>query len=232
MSMIALVLALGFLVWAGVSRPWRRGGGSSIPVAVAIMFGLTAYLLLGWPGLAGAPKLSASQRAERSDFGQELRDPRQGMTDRFGDAAQWLAASDGMVRAGDTQAASEFLQQGVRVHPDNVDMWIGFGNALVAHAGGMMTPAAAMAFDKAAALDPTHPGPPFFVGLGLAQGGDIEGARSVWAELLRRSPPDAPWREDLQGRLAQLPPPPPAATTPVAPASAAPAQPASATPAR
>lgn len=228
MSMIALVLALGLIVWAAVTRPWRRAvAGSRIPVAVAIMFGLSAYLLLGWPGLAGAPKLSAAQRADRADFGQELRDPRQGMTDRFGDAAQWLAASDGMMRAGDTQAASEFLQQGVRVHPDNVDMWIGFGNALVAHAGGMMTPAAAMAFDKASALDPTHPGPPFFVGLGLAQGGDVEGARSVWSELLRRSPPDAPWREDLEGRIASLPPPPPAA----APATGAPS-PAANAPAR
>ncbi len=203
MSMILLALALGILAWVLVVRPWRKPRIGVVPVAVAVMFGLSGYLLLGRPGLASSPHRAPASQA---DFGQELHDPRGGMTDRFGDAAQWLAASDGMMRSGDTLAAAQFLQQGVSVHPDNVDMWIGFGNALVAHAGGVMTPAAAAAFDKAAAISPNHPGPPFFAGLALAQSGDIEGARAVWNELLRRTPTDAPWRDDLTDRLAALPP--------------------------
>ena len=204
MSMILLALALGILAWVLVVRPWRAKRIGVVPVAVAVMFGLSGYLLMGRPGLASSPhRAPASQR----DFGQELHDPRGGMTDRFGDAAQWLAASDGMMRSGDTLAAAQFMQRGVSVHPDSVDMWIGFGNALVAHAGGVMTPAAAAAFDKAAAISPNHPGPPFFAGLALAQSGDIAGARAVWNELLRRTPAGAPWRDDLVSRLAALPPP-------------------------
>ncbi|MCC7393347.1 MAG: cytochrome c biogenesis factor [Sphingomonadaceae bacterium] len=214
MSMILSALALGILAWVLVVRPWRKPRIGTLPVAVAVMFGLSGYLLMGRPGLASSPhRPPASQR----DFGEELRDPRGGMTDRFGDAAQWLAASDGMMRSGDTLAAAQFLQQGVSVHPDSVDMWIGFGNALVAHAGGVMTPAAAAAFDKAAAISPNHPGPPFFAGLALAQSGDIEGARAVWNELLRRTPADAPWRADLSNRLAALPPAPPPAAAPAPP---------------
>jgi cytochrome c-type biogenesis protein CcmH len=67
-----------------------------------------------------------------------------------------------------------------------------------------MSPAAALAFDEAARRDPTHPAPPFFAGLALAQGGDLKGADIVWSQLLARSPADAPWRRDLEIRLAQL----------------------------
>src|SRR3546814_10327093 len=38
-------------------------------------------------------------------------------------------------------------------NPDNVDLWVAFGNALVAHGGGVMSPAAALAFDEAAKRD-------------------------------------------------------------------------------
>ena len=38
----------------------------------------------------------------------------------------------------------------------------------------------------------------------MAQSGDLKGADAVWSQLLARTPPDAPWRADLEMRLAQL----------------------------
>jgi cytochrome c-type biogenesis protein CcmH/NrfG len=46
----------------------------------------------------------------------------------------------------------------------------GLGNALVLHADGMMTPAAELAFQRAAKLAPDHPGPKFFYGLAWRKG--------------------------------------------------------------
>lgn len=197
MAVFLAAWALGLALLMGGRMP----RAARVPVAVTMMLGMAAWLLAGQPGVAGAPVAAP----ENESFGEALGDPRQGMSDRFGPAAQWLGLSDAMMRRGRTQQAAEVLAQGLRRHPRNVDLWVGYGNALVAHADGLMTPAAAMAFDRARAIDPTHPAPAFFAGLALAQSGDIEDARTVWQELLDRAPANAPYRADLERRLAQLP---------------------------
>ncbi len=169
--------------------------------AAAVMLGMAGYALQGSQSLPGKP-VAAPEEPE--GFGDVIADQRQGMADRFGPAAQWLGMSDGFARTGKTELAAKTLEKGLARYPDNVDLWVGLGNALTAHGGGMMSPAAALAFDEAARRDPAHPAPPFFAGLALAQGGDLQGAEAVWSELLARSPADAPWRPDLEMRLAQL----------------------------
>jgi cytochrome c-type biogenesis protein CcmH len=83
----------------------------------------------------------------------------------------------------------------------NPDIWVGLGNALFVHGGGVMNPAPRFAFEKAKALSPDHPGPAFFLGLGLIQEGKTDEAAALWQGLLDRAPKDAPFRDDLQKRV-------------------------------
>ncbi|UKK85423.1 cytochrome c biogenesis factor [Sphingopyxis sp. BSN-002] len=190
------LLTVGGIFWLG------KLPAASRPLAgAAVMLGLAGYALQGSPSLPGHPVAKA---AEPDGFGEAITDRQQGMADRFGPAAQWIGMSDGFMRTGKTELASKTLEKGLEKYPDNVDLWVGLGNALVAHGGGVMSPAAALAFDEAAKRDPTHPAPPFFAGLAMAQSGDLKGAEGVWSQLLARSPADAPWRPDLEMRLAQL----------------------------
>ena len=211
--MLAALLTIGAIFWLGKLPAAAR------PLAgAAVMLGLAGYALQGSPALPGKPVAAPEEPA---GFGDAITDQRQGMAERFGPAAQWLGMSDGFARTGKTELAAQTLEKGLERYPDNVDLWVGLGNALTAHGGGMMSPAAALAFDEAARRDPSHPAPPFFAGLALAQGGDLKGAEVVWSQLLARSPADAPWRPDLEMRLAQLQqalgpqaPPPSAGQTP------------------
>src|SRR3546814_4614118 len=120
-----------------------------------------------------------SSDLEPEGFGEAITDQRQGMAERFGPAAQWLGMSDGFARTGKTELAAKTIEKGLEKYPDNVDLWVGLGNALAAHGGGMMSPAAALAFDEAAKRDPSHPAPPFFAGLALAPGGDLDRTAAV-----------------------------------------------------
>ena len=169
--------------------------------AAALLLGVAGYAWQGHPGMAGV----SIQPAEQPDsFDEDTIDARNAMGERFGTAREWLVFSDSLNRAGKHGAAANYLRNGVKEHPVDPDLWVGLGNALVVHANGVVTPAAQFAFQKAADLSPEHPGPPFFLGLAYAQSGKIDQAREIWTELLARSSEDAPWRADLESRLAAM----------------------------
>ena len=155
----------------------------------------------GHPGTPGAPK--AAVEDEKTADAELLRQ-RQAMGDKFGQGQSWLVVSDALSRAGQFRAAADLLGQAVKRNPNDADLWVALGNALTGHSDGTITPAAEFAFRRAAAINPDHPGPPFFMGMALAQSGRLKDARDVWAALLARAPADAPWRPDLTQRLARL----------------------------
>ncbi|MDM8010134.1 MAG: tetratricopeptide repeat protein [Parasphingorhabdus sp.] len=169
--------------------------------AAALLIGVAGYAWQGHPGMAG---VSIEPAEKPGSFDEDTIDTRDEMGERFGTAREWLIFSDSLNRAGKHGAAANYLRNGVKEHPDDPDLWVGLGNALVIHANGVVTPAAQFAFQKAADLSPEHPGPPFFLGLAYAQSGKIDQAREIWTELLARSSEDAPWRADLESRLAAI----------------------------
>lgn len=170
-------------------------------VGAAVMLGMAGYALQGHANLPGKPVVTVK---EVEGLGEEITDRQQGMQDRFGPATMWISMSDGFMRTGKTEYAARALERGLEKYPDDVDLWVGLGNALVAHGGGMMSPASALAFDQAVRRQPDHPAPPFFAGLAMAQSGDFAGAERIWVNLLERTPEGAPWEADLKTRLEQL----------------------------
>lgn len=221
--LILLIAAAVFAILAFVLRIPRAGWEIA---GAALLFGVAGYALQGHPGYAGAPK-QAVETDKTADAA--LLKQRQEMGDAFGKGATWLTLADALSRQGQFRAAADVLKTAVEKNPEDADLWVAYGNALVGHSDGLITPAAQFAFQKAAQIAPDHPGPPFFMGLALAQSGKLADARAIWAELLRRSPADAPYRADLESRLARLDQmlaasgqamPPPAAPAPEASTSA------------
>jgi cytochrome c-type biogenesis protein CcmH len=173
----------------------------------ALEFSVAALLVaVAGYALQGSPSLPGSTRATSDDGKGEIAPPEIRKTSASSMSAEeeWLATADALVRAGRVRYAVDMLGEGAKKFPQNPDIWVGLGNALVVHGNGQMNPAAQFAFEKAAKIAPNHPGPPFFLGLTLAQSGKLDEAGEVWRGLLARAQADAPWKADLEARLAEI----------------------------
>lgn len=190
--------ALAFCAMVLIGRLPRSGWEVT---GAALLLGLAGYALQGKPGVPGAPT-PAVENAQVADA--TLIKERQQMGDAFGKGQSWLILADGLTRQGQYRAAADVLAKAARQNPNDADIEVALGNALIGHSEGLITPAAQFAFRRAAAIAPDHPGPPFFMGLALAQSGRLVDARAMWASLLARSPADAPYRADLAMRLQRL----------------------------
>lgn len=197
-------LILLLLGSASLIALWRFAGigGATLQfLAAALMLAGAGYAWQGRPGLAGKPKPPpAQQQLPDSEFART----RGELLGEFDRASTWLTLAESYQRGGDTKAGADIIRSGLRQNPDNADLWVGLGNALVIHADGLMTPSAELAFRRASRLAPNHPGPKFFYGLALAQGGKFDEAEALWRNLLVTAPPEAQWRGMVEKRLLLL----------------------------
>ena len=194
---LGLALA-GFLVAAFVLKAPRSGWEA---IGAALFIGIAGYALQGSPAQPGSPTQAAESTGQN---GAALVEARQAMSGGQVQGQRLLIIADGLARQGQFGDAAGILRGAVTANPRDGEAWLALANALVGHAGGTLSPAALMAFQRAADLAPENPGPPFFLGLALAQSGQLPEARRIWAELAARSPQGAPWRADLTERLRAL----------------------------
>jgi cytochrome c-type biogenesis protein CcmH/NrfG len=197
-------LALLVLAAAVFGLLWRFARFDRVALqllASALLIAFAGYAWQGQPTLSGRP-VPPPQRQSLPD--SEFAEARIGMLGQVDAASRWLTIADMYHRLGDTQSAAGAIRAGLKGRPRDPDLWVGLGNALVMHADGMMTPAAELAFQRAAKLAPDHPGPKFFYGLALAQGGKFDEAETLWRSLLASAPANAEWRPMVEERLAVL----------------------------
>lgn len=166
-----------------------------------LLFGLAGYAWQGSPSQPGSPK---QPETVQSQSGDEMVEARQALFDPGTAKPDYLVFSDGYARRGKFAEAAAALRGGLRDNPQHLEGWLALGMALTGHADGFVTPAAAHAYARARELDPTNPGPDFFLGFSLLQTGQIRAARDTWARLIERSPADAPWLPELEQRVARL----------------------------
>lgn len=193
-ALAAAALAALLLLFPATRAAWQA-------VAAALLLGLAGYAAQGHPGLPGHPTVNPQAAAEN---GSAAVTQRQALAGRDSQGQSHLIIAEAMLRHGQYADAAEILRGAVEKNPNDGDAWLAMGNALVGHANGTLSPAALYAYRRASAADPAAPGPPFFLGLALAQSGRLQEGRELWAALLARAPADAPWKSDLERRLQML----------------------------
>ena len=170
--------------------------------AAALLLGLAGYAWQGNPGLAGAPRNAAASTGKQ--FDEQVAEQRRGMAERYGPAGQWLMLSDGLGRQGKTKESANVLLAGIKQSPGDPNLWLGLGNALVAHAGGVVSPSADFAYRRAMSLDPQAPAPPYFYGLALVRAGQLQAARDLWAPLAARAPEGSKIKQELEFNIERI----------------------------
>ena len=195
-----LVVLLALIVFLAL---WRFAALERVPLqllASALFVGIAGYALQGRPLLGGKPvPPPAGEEQSRGVF------PSAGSA-LPGDSAgsSWLAIAEAFQGAADKEGAVQSIRARLRARPDDAELWAGLGAVLVIHADGLVTPAAELAFTRAARLQPRHPAPAFFHGLSLVQRGKPEEAQRIWTRMLAAAPPDAEWRPMVESNLAAL----------------------------
>jgi len=198
-----LVIALAIVAFVLMVFVLKTPRGTREAVAAALLLGIAGYVTQGSPALPGSPRDGAGKVA--SEQAALLVEARQKITDSgIPPTDRWVITADGFSRNGQSAEAAQLLRKAVENDPRNAEAWLAMANALVAHADGTLSPAAVFAFRRAEAADPDAPGPPFFLGLSLAQTGKYTEARQIWFDLFRRAREDAPWRPLLALELMRL----------------------------
>ncbi|MET0361492.1 MAG: cytochrome C biosynthesis protein [Sphingobium sp.] len=193
---------LALLVAVGIALGARLGKVGWEPVAAALLIGLAGYAWQGRPALVGKPVAANESRVAQFDEGMAER--RRAMGERVSGATKWMVLSDGLARAGKTQDSANILSAAVRAEPNDPNLWVGLGNALVLHEEGVLSPAADYAFRQAMRLAPNAPSPSFFYGLALARSGKLEQARALWASLAAGLPEGTPFRSELESNISSI----------------------------
>lgn len=194
-----IVLAIvAFGLAAAVLRMPRAGYAL---FAATLTFGLAGYALQGSPDYAGAP---TAAKPDSSGAGRDIVDARRSMFGPDRTQSYFVTVADGFSRKGQPLEAAQILRKAVADEPDNAEAWLALANALIAHAGGQVTPAALVAFSRSEAAAPNHPAPAYFLGVAWLRAGRPIEARNIWKDLLDNAPPDAMWQGELAFRLARL----------------------------
>ena len=197
----AMIFVLALAAFAALWRFGRLEGAGLQLLAAALLLAVAGYAWQGRPGLAGSPRAAAARPpVPETPFFTFRRE----MFGAFDSADRWLTISEGFLGRGDTRGAAGVIRSGIRAHPRNAILWTGYGESLMLHGDGALSPAADHAFRKAISLAPKHPGPRLFYGIALAQNGRLEEAELRWREALALTPSHLPWREGLERQIEMV----------------------------
>lgn len=184
-----LLLVLGF-----PRRLW-------MVAATALVLGATGYVWQGSPGQAGSPVTAAETAVE---IDPEMIQLREAMFGRFGAQDKMFIMADALTRAGSPDVAAKAMVSAANGSPNDAGLWTWAGVTLAASDANQLSPASRYAFDRALALTPNHPGPPFFLGLTLVREGKFAEARPYWVKAAELTPKDASYRGAIYARVMAL----------------------------
>lgn len=192
------------------ARVIRGSDGRRRAVAVIALVGVPllgggTYLALGSPQIESQPlAVRMEARPEQSDIAMLIRKVEARLETNPDDGRGYEVIAPIYLRIGRTDDAARAWAKALRLLGPDATRATGFGEALTAIAGGVVTADAKSAFRQALSLDPKNPKARYYLGLAAEQDGKPQEAAALWGALAADSPADAPWMPVLREALARV----------------------------
>lgn len=185
------------------ARSWGRPAAIAVTVAMPVA-ALAIYVNFGSPDLPAQP-LQARLEApgDPNDFMDMIARVEAHLLNNPGDANGWRVIAPIYMRLGRLSEAADAYQRLIQLNGATPQLQEHLAEALIAANGGMVTAEAQAAADAAVTAEPDRVKARFFRALGNAQGGKAELALADYDEIIRRSPPDAPWLQPVRDERAR-----------------------------
>jgi cytochrome c-type biogenesis protein CcmH len=186
----------------------------------AVALGL--YARLGRPDLPDQPLLARAIDPDRTgDLAGVVAKVEAHLIANPNDARGFEVIAPVYLHLGRFDEAAKAYLAALRIEGEDASLRAGYGEALTAAAGGIVTAGARAAFEQALAKDANLPKARFYLGLAAEQEGDKAKAIALYQKLAADGPLDAAWLGLVREHLTGLGAAPPAGSTPTGEAAAA-----------
>ncbi|HOT84122.1 MAG TPA: c-type cytochrome biogenesis protein CcmI [Candidatus Defluviicoccus seviourii] len=186
--------------------------------AVALLLAgasIALYGELGTPGIADQPLAARRERAAEASAAALTPEQNQQLETAAAGLARKLAAAPDDIQGwrllarahwtlGKLPEALAALRKAYALSGNDPETAADLAEALVAANGGRVGDEAAQLFASIPADAAPAPHARYYLGLRMAQEGDLAGAAATWKLLIAEAPPDAPWLPQVRAQLAHV----------------------------
>ena len=188
---------------AGLTLPVRR---VAIVVAALVPFlSVGLYLTFGSPGLPSYPMAGrAPTSLDQAGVGELVARVEAQLRANPGDARGWDALAPVYFRLGRFRDAATAYANAARLGGESVKRLLGFAEASVFAADGVVGEDARVACEKILRAEPERPEARIWLALAKEQDGRLAEALADYRKLLASAPGDAGWRQPVEARLGDV----------------------------
>ena len=174
------------------STPPRMAALAALLVVPALT--LSLYGFLGSPFVADNP-LQARIKVDPADqqIAELVSRAEKALAKNPNDIRGWAVLAPIYIRLNRLDDAVAAYRNMVRLEDASANHQVALAEALTLQAGNNVSPEASKLFKEALIQEPGNPKAKFYLALALTQEGEHERAVGSWQDLLKTSPPNAPW---------------------------------------
>lgn len=181
---------------------------ASILTSIALpIASLALYLAYGAPGMPGDPLSTRIAQRENSNNPNDLvAKVEERLREHPEDGTGWGVIAPVYYAMGRYADAANAYANAVRIAGESPDRLQGFANARIRIENGVIPEDARKALERLIVIAPEKKEPRIWLALAKEQDGKLAEAASEYRKLIADAPTDAPWRQMLEARLANLMP--------------------------